>query len=63
MCQLTETPKKGIIGASNFHLLELGAGKSSLYRLGLLSFDAQLFVVLLFRVFSTKSKSLKNSNK
>jgi hypothetical protein len=29
-----------MVGASNFHLLGVGAEKSSLYRLALLSFDA-----------------------
>jgi len=31
-----------MVGASYFHLLGVGAEKSSLYRLGLLGFDADL---------------------
>ena len=31
-----------MVGASHFHLLGVGAEKSSLYRLGLLGFDAYL---------------------
>lgn len=37
-------PKQGMVGASNFHLLGVGAEKSSLYRLGLLGFDAYLII-------------------
>jgi hypothetical protein len=37
-------PKQGMVGASNFHLLRVGAEKSSLYRLGLLGFDAYLIL-------------------
>lgn len=33
-----------MVGASNFHLLGVGAEKSSLYRLGLLGFDADLII-------------------
>ena len=33
-----------MVGASNFHLLRVGAEKSSLYRLGLLGFDAYLMM-------------------
>lgn len=33
-------PKQGMVGASNFHLLGVGAEKSSLYSLALLGFDA-----------------------
>lgn len=36
-----------MVGASNFHLLGVGAEKSSLYRLGLLGFDALLTLLLL----------------
>lgn len=36
--------KQGMVGASNFHLLGVGAEKSSLYRLGLLGFDAYLIM-------------------
>ena len=32
-------------GASNFHLLGVGAEKSSLYRLGFLGFDAYLLII------------------
>ena len=38
-------PKQGRAGASNFHLLGVGAEKSSLYRLGLLGFDAYLIIM------------------
>jgi hypothetical protein len=34
-----------MVGASNFHLLGVGAEKSSLYRLGLLGFDAYLIII------------------
>lgn len=37
-------PKQGMVGASYFHLLGVGAEKSSLYRLGLLGFDAYLII-------------------
>lgn len=37
--------KQGMVGASNFHLLGVGAEKSSLYRLGLLGFDAYLILM------------------
>lgn len=36
-----------MVGASNFHLLGVGAEKSSLYRLGFLGFDAYLLIILL----------------
>lgn len=35
-------PKQGMVGASNFHLLGVGAEKSSLYRLGFLGFALML---------------------
>lgn len=38
-------PKQGMVGASYFHLLGVGAEKSSLYRLGLLGFDAYLILI------------------
>lgn len=41
---LAPAPKQGMVGASNFHLLGVGAEKSSLYRLGLLGFDAYLII-------------------
>jgi len=34
-----------MVGASNFHLLGVGAEKSSLYRLGFLGFDAYLLII------------------
>jgi hypothetical protein len=34
-----------MVGASNFHLLGVGAEKSSLYRLGLLGFEAYLIIM------------------
>lgn len=34
-----------MVGASNFHLLGVGAEKSSLYRLGFLGFDAYLIII------------------
>ncbi|KAB8468453.1 hypothetical protein FH972_025287 [Carpinus fangiana] len=37
---IDRAPKQGMMGASNFHLLGVGAEKSSSYRLGLLGFDA-----------------------
>lgn len=35
-------PKQGMVGASNFHLLGVGAEKSSLYRLGFLGLTLML---------------------
>lgn len=34
-----------MVGASYFHLLGVGAEKSSLYRLGFLGFDAYLIII------------------
>lgn len=36
---------QGMVGASNLNLLGVGAEKSSLYRLGLLGFDAYLIIM------------------
>ena len=41
---IERAPKQGMMGASNFHLLGVGAEKSSSYRLGLLGFDAYLII-------------------
>jgi hypothetical protein len=41
---IDRAPKQGMMGASNFHLLGVGAEKSSSYRLGLLGFDAYLIL-------------------
>ena len=38
-----------MVGASNFHLLGVGAEKSSLYRLGFLGFDAYLLIIIIKR--------------
>lgn len=40
-----EASKQGMVGASYFHLLGVGAEKSSLYRLGLLGFDAYPIII------------------